>query len=40
MWVKVLAGLLSLMLLGGCNTFYGFGKDVERVGEKIQKKAS
>ena len=40
MWGKVLAGLLGIWLLAGCNTFYGFGKDVERVGEKIQNKAS
>jgi entericidin A len=25
-------------LMAGCNTFHGFGKDVEHVGEKIQGK--
>ncbi|PUA19069.1 entericidin A/B family lipoprotein [Glaciimonas sp. PCH181] len=25
-------------LMAGCNTFQGFGKDVEHVGEKIQGK--
>lgn len=35
--------LLALILLAaaialtGCNTWHGFGKDVEKVGEKIQK---
>ncbi len=34
---KWLAGLVVAMLLAGCNTWHGFGKDVEKVGEKIQK---
>ncbi|WP_047533194.1 entericidin A/B family lipoprotein [Methylotenera sp. N17] len=35
--------LLALMVLAaacvltGCNTWHGLGKDVEKVGEKIQK---
>jgi entericidin A len=35
--------LLTITLIGlaialsGCNTWHGFGKDVEKVGEKIQK---
>ncbi len=29
---------LSSVLLAGCNTVKGFGKDVEKVGEKIQGK--
>ncbi|MDO8961177.1 MAG: entericidin A/B family lipoprotein [Methylotenera sp.] len=34
--------LLALMVLGfavvltGCNTWHGFGKDLEKVGDKIQ----
>jgi len=24
------------LLLAGCNTFYGMGRDIERGGEKIQ----
>lgn len=29
------AGLLAIVGIG-CNTAHGFGKDVERTGEKIQ----
>ena len=27
-------------LLAGCNTVNGFGKDLEKVGDKIQSKSS
>ena len=37
-WI-VLALAAALISLAGCNTMRGFGKDVEQVGEKIQKKA-
>ena len=40
---RILAALMLLGMLGaiaGCNTMHGFGQDVERGGEKIQKKAS
>ena len=30
----------GLLLGSGCNTMKGLGKDTERVGEKIQDKAS
>ncbi|MEC5216318.1 entericidin A [Actimicrobium sp. GrIS 1.19] len=30
--------VLSGFLLSGCNTVHGFGKDVEKVGEKVQGK--
>lgn len=38
--MKKIAALLiaSVCLLAGCNTFHGFGKDVEHVGDKIQGK--
>lgn len=38
--MKKIAILLiaSAWLLAGCNTFHGFGKDVEHVGDKIQGK--
>ena len=38
----ILALLLiaSVLLLSGCETFRGFGKDVEKAGEWVQKKAS
>jgi predicted small secreted protein len=32
--------LLGAILASGCNTMKGLGKDTERVGEKIQEKAS
>ena len=35
----VLTGLL-VVVLGGCNTMRGFGKDVETAGEAIQKKST
>lgn len=28
--------LVSLFAIAGCNTFEGFGKDIERSGEAIQ----
>jgi entericidin A len=36
---KLLALVLLVVAFGltGCNTWHGFGKDVEKVGEKIQK---
>jgi len=40
---KIFATLLLLGTLGtiaGCNTMQGFGKDMERGGEKIQEKAA
>jgi entericidin A len=33
--VLLVAGFLALT---GCNTAHGFGKDVEKTGEKIQEK--
>ena len=38
MRIPVLA-ILAALLLGGCNTFAGAGKDVERGGEKLQDTA-
>ena len=32
--------LLMLLGLAGCNTMEGFGKDLKKVGEKIEKKAN
>jgi predicted small secreted protein len=29
----------SVCMFSGCNTVQGFGKDVEKVGEKIEKSA-
>ena len=30
----------SALVLIGCNTMHGFGKDVEKVGEKVQQKSA
>jgi len=43
MFQRILVTLMMLGMLGtiaGCNTMRGFGQDVEKGGEKIQKKAS
>ena len=37
-WI-VLALAAALLSLAGCNTMRGLGKDIEQVGDKIQKKA-
>ncbi|HEU5284833.1 MAG TPA: entericidin A/B family lipoprotein [Burkholderiales bacterium] len=35
----LLLGLLGTLLLAGCNTMEGFGRDVEKLGDKIEQKA-
>ena len=35
-WVAM---FVTVMTLVGCNTMAGFGRDVERAGEKVQEKA-
>ena len=37
--VLLLVVMASACALGGCNTVAGFGKDVSKVGDKIEKKA-
>ncbi len=32
--------MASVLFISGCETFRGFGKDVESAGEWVQKKAS
>jgi predicted small secreted protein len=33
-------GLIALaIMMAGCNTVHGFGKDVEKAGESIQRKS-
>jgi predicted small secreted protein len=42
MFQRILATLMMLGMLGaiaGCNTMEGFGKDMSKGGENIQKKA-
>ncbi|MBU8975738.1 MULTISPECIES: entericidin A/B family lipoprotein [unclassified Lysobacter] len=36
----VLLATVSLVVLNGCNTMEGLGKDVEKLGQKIDDKAS
>ena len=31
--------VLFLTTLAGCNTMHGFGKDMKKLGEKIEKKS-
>ncbi len=36
--IAILTLGLCLLALAGCNTMHGFGKDMERGGQKIQEK--
>ena len=37
---KAIAAIIgAAFLLGACNTMEGFGRDVEKVGDKIEHKA-
>jgi predicted small secreted protein len=42
--MKKIAALFLLAAMGymmvGCNTVHGFGKDVEKVGDKVQEKSA
>lgn len=38
-WIVICASLIALSSLTGCNTFQGFGQDVQRGGEKIEDAA-
>jgi len=38
--VLMMATLLLLVALAGCNTMEGLGKDVEKVGSEIEEAAS
>jgi predicted small secreted protein len=35
----VAALVAGVIMLGGCNTVAGVGKDIEKVGDKIENKA-
>jgi len=37
--IAAVFGLLTVLFLTGCHTMEGFGKDLEKGGEAIQKKA-
>lgn len=36
---KTIALLLAMMVLAGCNTMEGLGKDIKKGGEKLEKAA-
>jgi predicted small secreted protein len=36
---RVIMLMVAMMVLAGCNTMAGVGKDVEKAGEAIQKSA-
>jgi predicted small secreted protein len=41
--MKTIATLITLsfaLALAGCNTFRGLGQDIQKVGDKIEDKAS
>lgn len=35
---KLIILLMTMLFLAGCNTWRGFGQDLEEAGEAIQKK--
>ena len=37
---RILAILMLLGTIAGCNTMQGLGQDIERGGEKLQEKAT
>ena len=34
---KLIVILISTLVLAGCNTVHGVGKDIEKAGEAVQK---
>jgi len=38
--ILVLLLVLITLIISGCETFHGLGKDVEKAGEWVQEKAS
>jgi entericidin A len=36
----IVLALFSIVALSGCNTMEGFGKDMQKLGEKVEDKAS
>ncbi|HQR55367.1 MAG TPA: entericidin A/B family lipoprotein [Burkholderiaceae bacterium] len=37
--MRIIVLIATVLALVGCNTMAGFGKDMEKAGEKIQEKA-
>jgi len=40
LWLFSLALLVLLLALSGCETFRGFGKDMQRAGKSIERAAN
>jgi predicted small secreted protein len=38
--MKVISLLLAVLMLAGCNTMEGMGKDIQKGGQAIEKAAS
>ncbi len=38
--MKVITLLLAVLVLAGCNTMEGLGKDIQKGGEKLEKAAN
>jgi predicted small secreted protein len=39
MMMKAITLLLAVLVLAGCNTMEGLGKDIQKGGEKLEKAA-
>ena len=37
--MKIISLLLAMLMLAGCNTMEGLGKDIKKGGEKLEKSA-
>lgn len=37
---KVMALIMLMIAVSGCNTIHGMGKDLEKAGEAVQKSAN
>lgn len=37
--MKLISLLLAVVVLAGCNTMHGLGKDIQKGGEKLEKAA-
>lgn len=40
MRIVMIGAVLAMLGLAGCNTMHGFGQDLEKAGDAIQKKAN
>jgi predicted small secreted protein len=39
MYLKIIATMLSLVFIAGCNTMEGAGKDIKSVGQSLESSA-